>query len=114
MTKKAYVYVDSDLEYRVYPPVVVLEEHAGNPPVKDNFELVNLTDDDLIWGIGPGAFNQPNGGSVGGPLNGKGKAGSTSGPQAPNSKGAYSYAVVSPKSGKKAKGNSDPVIIIDI
>jgi len=116
--KKAYVYKDSDDEFRVFPPVIVLGAGApGNNP--DKFQLINTTDEDLIWHVGPGAFNAggptnegvdkkkpPQGG--GNPKPGKGAE------YAPVEDGSYSYVVIMLGSGKKAKGNSDPVIIIDV
>ncbi len=44
--KKAYVYRDSDGDFRVFPPVVVLGPgKQGADP--DRFQLVNTTDEDL-------------------------------------------------------------------
>ena len=105
--QKAYVYADSDGVYHVHPPVVVLSK-TGN--VVDKFELVNVTGADFVFGIEEGAFNPVGNGPEAKPL----KKNSKVGPLTPQVSGAYSYSVVATKTGKKAKGNSDPVIIIDI
>lgn len=84
-------------EYRAYPGVVVLEHN-------DVFELVNFADNQADWKVPAGPF----GGAVNETVakgNGKNKTAS-------GAPGAYPYEVV--VNGKKAKGNSDPIIIIDL
>ena len=105
--RRAFVYVDSDGEYRVYPGVVVLEDPFGPA---DKFKLINMTGVEFDVEIPAGAFGQ---GPVKEKLKGKGNQGDKIGPLKPETGGAYSYVVKDAK-GKKAKGNSDPVIIIDM
>ena len=101
-TIRVYVYKDSGFidSYKVYPPVVVL---SGN----DKFELVNTVDNhDAFLTVPKDPFQ-------GGPINGekvlpKGRSGLKT-PK--NALAAVDYEVK--VDGKKASGNSDPVIIID-
>ena len=111
--KKAYVYADPEGVLRVYPPVVVLEKDANNPPSNDTLTIVNLTNDEVVLAVPKGALKEPQGGAdVVAKLIGKGNGNNTA-TLATKDNGAYAYSVLEPKSGKKAKGNSDPVIIID-
>ena len=105
--KKAYVFASSDGGLQVYPPVVVLERINN---VNDTFTLVNLVPDDVVLGVEEGAFTNNNAGPEARAV----RRGNSSPALNPVNAGAYSYSVVGAKSGKKAKGNSDPVIIIDI
>jgi hypothetical protein len=107
MAKKVRVYVFKETagidEYRVFPGIVVLEKN-------DDLELVNVSGDVAIWKMpaGPaGPFsNLPVTESVGN------KTGKTKKVLADASAQAVEYVVE--VNGKKAKGNSDPVIIIDL
>ena len=103
MAKKVRVYVyketESIEEYRVYPGIVVLEKN-------DDLELVNVSGDTAIWTMPAGPFSHlpvtepvPN------------KHGKTKKVLADAEAQAVEYVVE--VNGKKAKGNSDPVIIID-
>ena len=96
------VYKTSDGEFHVFPPVVALKQGV------DNLNVINSSDEDLAWNAPAGAFNNtdPDGDFVG-----KGK--SKKGANKAATKGAYSYAVFMLGSGKKAKGNSDPMIIVE-
>ena len=101
-TIRVYVYKDSGFidSYKVYPPIVVL---SGN----DKFELVNTVDNhDAFLTVPRDPFQ-------GGPINNekvvpKGRSGLKT-PK--NALAAVEYEVK--VDGKKASGNSDPVIIID-
>jgi hypothetical protein len=100
-----WVYKDSDDEYRVYPPVVVLRKN-------DDLEIGNTTDEDLEWSTSQDALN-PASGKVGSGK--KEKAGKARDQKKKYS--AYSYTVtmtLTIGTKKKAKGNSDPVIIIEM
>jgi hypothetical protein len=102
-TKKAYVYKVDDVftPYRVFPPVVVLTRN-------DKFELVNTVDDhDAVWSVPDGFFE-------GDSINDR-KIGrrSTSGEKTPKSNSRLSTQYAVEVDGKRATGNSDPVIIID-
>src|SRR5262245_19327767 len=48
---RAYVYQDAALVFKVYPPVVVLQEG-------DKFELVNTVDKDCTLDVPAGVFGQ--------------------------------------------------------
>ena len=104
MAKKVrvYVYLETEHidEYRVYPGVVVLEKN-------DELELVNVSGDEATWKMPAGPFSGeavtekvPN------------KKGKTKKVLADAEAQAVEYVVL--VKGKKAQGNSDPVIIIDL
>jgi hypothetical protein len=107
--KKHFIHVyESEGEFRVHPPVLVVD---GAGP-RDDVQLVNHTTDDAVWYVGaaildanPVATNVAKGG---------GKSGfkKVHSQTAGNAKLA-TYQVFMIQSGKKAKGNSDPVIIIE-
>ena len=101
-TKRAYVYKKSGLidDYKVFPPVIVLEQ-------SDKFEVVNTV-------AGHDAFlTIPDGPFEGGGVKGE-KIGSKSRSSAKQPKpGAFGIEYEVKVDGKKASGNSDPVIIID-
>ena len=109
MAKKVRVHVyESDSEFRVFPPVIELD--ASGP--KDDLDFVNHTAEDMVCYfdaglLGAGAISEA-----------VGKQGGKSGIKKPHSQGAGNlkiakYQVFMVQSGKKAKGNSDPVIIIE-
>lgn len=100
--KRAYVYKETEGidEYRVYPGIVILQKN-------DDFELVNVSGTVAIWKMPAGPFaNLPVTESV---PNKQGKLKQVKADAEPQ---AVEYVVEI--NGKKAKGNSDPVIIIDL
>jgi hypothetical protein len=104
MAKKVRVYVYKDTEgidsYRVFPGIVILEKN-------DDLELVNVSGDTAIWRMPAGPFsNLPVTESV------PNKNGKTKKVLSNAEAQAVEYEVL--VKGKKAKGNSDPVIIIDL
>lgn len=108
---KIHVYQDSDGEFRVYPPVLLVDaaNGAGN---RDDVEFVNHTAEDMVFFAGPGVFAAT---AEGAPA---AKNGGKSGAKKSHSSGAgqtklHTYQVFMVQSGKKAKGNSDPILIID-
>ena len=108
---KAHVFLDSDGEFRVYPPVIVADaaNGAGN---RDDIEFVNHTDEDMVFFVEAAVFSAaPDAGTAP-------KHGGKSGAKKVHSSGAgqsvlHTYQVFMVQSGKKAKGNSDPVIIVE-
>ncbi len=105
MAKRVHVY-DADGEYRVHPPLQELDGGAG-----DVLMVKNNTQEDLVMFVGPKAFNAdsvvllvPAGKQKQLTAISQGGAGTSN---------LYAYQVIAPKSGKKAKGNSDPVLIIE-
>jgi hypothetical protein len=104
--KKVHVF-DADGEYRVHPPLIELD---GGVP--DTLIVRNNTSEDLVLYVGAKAFNANDPVAVPIPQGKKVNliAVSQGGGGASN---AYAYQVIAPKSGKKAKGNSDPVLIIE-
>jgi len=103
--KKVHIY-ESDGEYRVHPPLVELD---GSVP--DTLVVKNNTTDDLVFYVGPKVFHATD--PVARPLEAGKKVTLTAQSQGANNSNAFTYQVMVPKSGKKAKGNSDPVIIIE-
>jgi hypothetical protein len=87
------------------PPVVRLK--FNHKTGGDELTLSNRTDEDVIWNLeDPTAF--------GAPILEVVKSRKKSTPRtARNVKGEFHYQVLMIKSGRKAKGNSDPVIIIE-
>jgi len=96
-----HVYKNSDGEFQVYPPVVVVS--LGN---NDTVTLVNHADEDLGWLAPKGLFTTT--------VSHHDEVGKGGGKKAKAVKkeGAYNHMVLM-ESGKKAKGNSDPVIIVE-
>jgi hypothetical protein len=105
-TKKVHVF-ENDGEYRVHPPTVELDGSGGNT---DDLDIVNHTGEELLFYFGPGLFdNGAHSATI--PKNGNKK---TNKAKSQGSKGkAATYKIFGVDSGKKAKGNSDPVIIIE-
>ena len=99
-TIRAYVYKQDGIfdSYRVFPPVVILGKN-------DEFELVNVTDKDADLKIPAGPFGEPISETVK-------KNGKHSTPKKPKD-GLFVVEYEVKVDGKKAEGNSDPVIIID-
>ena len=104
-----HVYKDSDGEFRVYPPVITLRlKDPGNANKPDELNIVNHTDEGIVWAAPVGAFDpaDPYGEAIG---KNKPKKSKT----AINAAGLYPFTVFMLQSGKKAKGNSDPMIIVE-
>jgi hypothetical protein len=105
--RKVHIY-ESDDEYRVHPPVLEL---GSNPSGLDEIIFKNHTKDDLVVVIPKNAVG------AGDPTSfildkSGGKKQIPTFAQGGNAN-AFPYQVIAPKSGKKAKGNSDPVLIIE-
>ena len=99
-TKRAYVYKDG-LGYKVSPAVVILTK-------TDKFQLVNTTGDDATWTVPVDIFDKP---IKKEPLAKNSKSGEKKPKPSLNEPVGVGYEV---KFGiASAKGNSDPVIIID-
>ena len=102
-TKRVYVYRDPGFfdSYRVFPPVIVIEQN-------DKFEVVNTVDDhDAFVTIPDGTFQ---GAAI---KDEKVTKKNKSGTKTPNA-GPIGVEYKIKVDGKDAKGNSDPVIIIDM
>lgn len=99
-TKRAYVYKDG-LDYKVSPAVVILKK-------TDRFQLVNTTGDDATWTVPVEIFDTP---IKKEPLTKNSKSGEKKPKPSLTKPVGVGYEV---KFGlARAKGNSDPVIIID-
>lgn len=104
--KKVHVYESSDHEYRVEPPLIELNRTAG-----DVLKVKNHSKDDLVIFVQAGAFHASNPEVKA--LKGKDTA-TFAVPVAQTTSGTlYEYQVINPKTGKKGKGNSDPVLIVE-
>jgi hypothetical protein len=104
MAKKKVMVLEKDGEFFVDPPAVELEFKLGNP---DELKLINRTNEDLVWRVEDAtAF----GAAV---LEIVQKKKISPAKTVQNVSGVFEYQVLMIKSGKKAKGNSDPVIIIE-
>jgi hypothetical protein len=103
--RKVHVYESSDNEYRVEPKLVELKQGA------DTLKVRNHSNDELVFFVTAGAFSANNPQVTSLPP----KALTTVGvPISQSSSGTlYVYQIMHPKSGKKAKANSDPVLIIE-
>jgi len=96
---------ENEGELRVYPPVIVLA--AGT----DDLEIVNSSNENVEVNIPDGVFQGNNGNP---PIKEKVNPGkSAKSAKAVGTAQAAVYTVTGLSSKKKAKGNSDPVIIID-
>jgi hypothetical protein len=103
--RKVHVYESSDNEYRVEPPLIEVRQTT------DTMKVRNHSNDDLLFYVIGGAFNAANPQlvplppktltTIGSPVL-QGVAGTL-----------YAYQIINPKNGKKAKGNSDPVLIVE-
>lgn len=96
-----YVYKTSSSEYRVEPGVVVLD--GG-----DTIRVINATAAKIKVVVPKGAAKPPNTRKIGPAASGDFRTKS----QGHGKIKAYSYKV-STSSGKKAHGNSDPILIIE-
>lgn len=110
---KVTVYEASPNEYKVHPPLITLNfagTGAGTGP--DELVIANDTDDDLVMYINGGALHASKAVAV--PLAKRSKSAKL--PvmtQGGGNSNLFTYHVLVPKTGKKAKGNSDPVLIIE-
>jgi hypothetical protein len=101
-TIRAYVYRDAGFidSYKVYPAIVVLSRN-------DKFELVNTVDDhDAFWTVPKDPFS-------GGPINNEKVSPKSRSSQKTPKEILIAVEYEVKVNGKKASGNSDPVIIID-
>ena len=109
MPKKVRVHVyEADGEFRVHPAVVDLDAAAP----KDDIDWFNHTDEDMVCYFGPGLLDANATSEL------VAKKGGKSETRKPHSQGQdklkfATYQIFMVQSGKKAKGNSDPVIIIE-
>jgi hypothetical protein len=106
MANKKVTVVFKDGEFFVDPPVVTLKFRSRGDA--DTLKLSNRTDESLVWNVEDAA-------PFGAPvleLIKKGKVSHVK--SAKKAPGTYAYQVLLVKSGEKARGNSDPVIIIEI
>jgi hypothetical protein len=100
--KKVHIIARGD-EFIVDPPAVELDGTGGG----DQLKLVNRTHEDLVWSVQDTT-------AFGAAVLEIVKSKKISSPKtAQNVSGVFEYQVLMIRSGKKAKGNSDPVIIIE-
>ena len=117
---KVFVY-ENDGKLHVYPPVIVLEvDGSTSPPSRDQFQLINNTNEPVRLDVWDGLTDPPGGGNPGGP-----KAIHEEVPALAATPGksqvyphggkamAITYTVTGRNTGRRAIANSDPVIIID-
>ena len=104
-TKRVHVF-ESDGEYRVHPPLIELD---GTVP--DSLVVRNNTGEDLVVYFPAKSVNLTD--PVALPLEKNKKITVTAASQTAGNSNAYSYQVIAPKTAKKAKGKSDPVLIIE-
>jgi hypothetical protein len=103
--RKVHVYESSDHEYRVEPPLIEVKQTT------DTLKIRNHSNDNLLFYVDAGPFHAANAQVTPLPPKSLTTIGS---PILQGSSGAqYSFHVINPKNGKKAKANSDPVIIVD-
>ena len=105
MAKKVHIY-ESDAEFKAHPPLVELDGSSGEQLV-----IKNNTGEDMVFYIGAKAFHASD--PVAKPIEAGKKITLTALSQGANNSNAFAYQVIVPKSGKKVKGNSDPVLIIE-
>jgi hypothetical protein len=103
--RKVHVYESSDNEYRVEPPLIEVKQTA------DIMKVRNHSNDDLIFYVVTGAFSATNPQVVPLPPKTLTTIGTPILQGAPGTQ--YNYQIINPTNGKKAKGNSDPVLIVD-
>ena len=104
MAKKKVMVIEKDGEFFVDPPAVELEFKQGSA---DELKVINRTNEDLVWRVEDvTAF----GAAV---LEIVPRRKISGAKVAQNVSGVFEYQVLMIRSGKKAKGNSDPVIIIE-
>ena len=101
-TKRVYVYKKHGLidDYRVFPPVIVLDHN-------DKFQLVNTADHDAFLTIPDDPFE-------GGPVKDEKIAESPSRAENSPRPAPSAWSTRSRSTERKRRGNSDPVIIIEM
>ena len=102
---KVHVYESSDHEYRVEPPLIEVKVTT------DTMKVRNHSNDNLVFYVIGGAFHATDPLLV--PLPPKQLTTIGTPVVQPVTGTQYSYQIINPKNGKKAKGNSDPVLIVD-
>ena len=102
-TRVVHVYKNG-ASYFAYPPVTVLRGGV------DQIKVVNHTAEEVQWSVGHGPFDAARAHSEKVAKDG----GVSSSQKARRIRAAIPYKIVGVKSGKRAKGNSDPVVIIDM
>ncbi len=102
-TRVVHVYKNG-ASYFAYPPVMVLRGGV------DRVKIVNHTTEQIQWSVGHGPFSAVRAHSEMIAKDG----GVSSSQKARRIRAAIPYKLLGAKSGKRAKGNSDPVVIIDM
>jgi hypothetical protein len=97
-----YVY-ESDGDLRVFPPVVVLK------PNDSSLEIVNMSDEDVSWTVPKSVFPNKHQQDVS-----QGQHHQHPNQPPRGAQGVTRHWVTGKDSGRRAKGNSDPIIIIDM
>lgn len=106
--KKLIVYTASDGELRVQPPVIDLDFADTNGP--EQLVIRNLAGEDLVMYVGANAFGAN---PVGEPILKGARVTKPVVTQGAGVTNTYALQLFGAQSGKKAKGNSDPVIIVE-
>jgi hypothetical protein len=101
-SRKVQVF-DRGGEYFADPPVI---DVAGSESVR----IINHTDEELLWRVSDPA---PFGAAVSEVIPKKSGSTARSPVNTPGLVGVFAYQLIGLSSGKKAKGNSDPVIIVE-
>src|SRR5262245_65787883 len=104
MAKKRVQVFDRNGEYVADPPLAELSS-------ADTFKIMNNTDEDLVWVVSDSTLFQ--GGAIAEVVQARKFSNVKNPTNAANFSGFASYQLIGTKSGKKAKGNSDPVIIVE-
>lgn len=104
--KKVHVYEVSSNEYRIEPPLVELDVSSG-----DILKIKNHSKDDLVVYVGTGAFHATDPAVKA--LKGKDLIAFPVPVVQTTSGTMYTYQIINPKTGAKAKANSDPVLIVE-
>jgi hypothetical protein len=109
ITHKVHIF-ENEGEFRVFPAVTRLDAGKNPSDPADDIEFVNHTDHDAVYYLGPGLIETDAVAEVvkkNAPKKKKAKK------EKEGDVRISSYQVILLPSGKKAKANSDPVIIID-
>jgi hypothetical protein len=104
MAKKRVLVSERNGEFVVEPAIT-------EPTGADQLRLLNNTDEDLVWIVTNG--NLFNGGAFNDTIQAHKLSNPKNAVNTPNFADFAAYQVFMTKSGKKAKGNSDPVIIVE-
>lgn len=103
--RKVHVYESSENEYRVEPPLIEVRQTT------DSLKVRNHSNDELVFYVAAGAFNNATPQVVPLPPKTMTTIGS---PVVQATTGTlYAYQILQPRTGKKAKANSDPVLIVE-